>query len=70
MRSSEETTKVVRAAVRAATWAPSIHNSQPWSFAVSGEEISLRTDADRRLDVSDPAGRQICSSFSSARSLT
>ncbi|WP_083974753.1 Acg family FMN-binding oxidoreductase [Herbidospora daliensis] len=52
--------------VEAATWAPSIHNSQPWSFAIAGEEISLRSDPDRRLPVSDPQGRQLTISCGAA----
>ncbi|NAS24527.1 CBS domain-containing protein [Herbidospora sp. NEAU-GS84] len=52
--------------VEAATWAPSIHNSQPWSFAIAGKEISLRADADRRLPVSDPQGRQLTISCGAA----
>src|SRR5690606_40952824 len=47
----------VEAAVEAARWAPSVHNTQPWPFAVTGEEISLRADADRRLRVADDEGR-------------
>ncbi|WP_285591452.1 nitroreductase family protein, partial [Herbidospora sp. NBRC 101105] len=42
----------LEAVVEAATWAPSIHNTQPWSFAIAGEEISLRADMDRRLPYS------------------
>jgi nitroreductase len=47
----------VRRLLIAAGQASSVHNTQPWRFAVSGEEISLRTDPDRRLRVSDPRGR-------------
>ncbi|GLX95517.1 CBS domain-containing protein [Herbidospora sp. NBRC 101105] len=56
----------LEAVVEAATWAPSIHNSQPWSFAIDGEEICLRSDADRRLPVSDPQGRQLTISCGAA----
>ncbi|MFI9846876.1 hypothetical protein ACIHFD_58355 [Nonomuraea sp. NPDC051941] len=35
-----------------------MHNTQPWTFAVSGEEISVRADANRKLRFSDPEGRQ------------
>ncbi|MEV5891364.1 nitroreductase family protein [Nonomuraea fuscirosea] len=38
----------MEAAVEAARWAPSVHNTQPWTFSVSGEEISLKADTDRR----------------------
>ena len=36
MRAVEEIDGVVQTAVEAAVWAPSVHNTQPWSFAVSG----------------------------------
>ncbi|TMR93615.1 Acg family FMN-binding oxidoreductase [Nonomuraea basaltis] len=65
-RTAEEHAFVIHAALEAATWAPSVHNSQPWSFAVSGEEISVRADADRKLRFSDPAGRQLLISCGAA----
>ncbi|MFI9846615.1 Acg family FMN-binding oxidoreductase [Nonomuraea sp. NPDC051941] len=46
-------------AVEAARWAPSIHNAQPWAFSISEQEISLRADTDRKLRVSDVAGREL-----------
>ncbi|MGW0801519.1 nitroreductase family protein [Nonomuraea sp. NPDC002799] len=39
--------QVLDAVVEAGRWAPSVHNTQPWTFAVSGEEISLRADTIR-----------------------
>ncbi|MEO3867633.1 nitroreductase family protein [Nonomuraea sp. B12E4] len=54
------------AAVEAGRWAPSVHNTQPWAFAVSGEEISLRADTSRQLPVSDPAGRELLISCGAA----
>jgi nitroreductase len=41
--------QVLDAAVEAARWAPSVHNTQPWSFSVSEREIALRADTDRQL---------------------
>ncbi|GII87884.1 hypothetical protein Ssi03_58740 [Sphaerisporangium siamense] len=55
MRTKEE----LRAAVEAAVWAPSPHNTQPWSFALEEGEISLRSDTDRLLRVADAAGREL-----------
>ncbi|GGO24828.1 NAD(P)H nitroreductase [Microbispora rosea subsp. aerata] len=57
-RTSERIERAAKAAVEAALWAPSIHNTQPWSFGVCGDEICLRADPERKLRISDPAGRQ------------
>ncbi|MFD1538608.1 Acg family FMN-binding oxidoreductase [Nonomuraea guangzhouensis] len=63
---TETREQAVKSALEAARWAPSVHNTQPWSFAVSGEEISLRADVDRKLRVSDTAGRQLLISCGAA----
>ncbi|PZG07371.1 Acg family FMN-binding oxidoreductase [Nonomuraea aridisoli] len=60
------TAEAVRAALEAAGWAPSVHNSQPWAFAVAGEEISLRADTGRGLRFADPDGRQLLISCGAA----
>ncbi|MBB2947558.1 nitroreductase [Actinoplanes lutulentus] len=44
--------------VRAATTAPSLHNSQPWLFRVDPPAIEVVADAARRLPVIDPDGRE------------
>jgi hypothetical protein len=44
-------------AVEAATLAPSMHNSQPWRFHVSANEIEIHVDPARQLSVSDADGR-------------
>lgn len=44
--------------LRAATAAPSLHNSQPWRFRLRGTVIDVYADPDRRLAVLDPAGRE------------
>jgi hypothetical protein len=49
---------VRRAAVRA-TLAPSIHNTQPWRFLLSGTSLEIHADWSRRLRVLDPRGRQL-----------
>jgi len=55
-----------RSAVEDATWAPSVHNTQPWLFSRQDDRISLRADVDRRLDVADPAGREMLISCGAA----
>ncbi len=44
--------------LRAALRAPSLHNSQPWSFRVDADRIELHLDRDRLLPVCDPDGRE------------
>ncbi|GAA0559155.1 NAD(P)H nitroreductase [Paractinoplanes ferrugineus] len=44
-------------AARAAQHAPSVFNTQPWSWRITGETLSLYADADRRLDTVDPDSR-------------
>jgi hypothetical protein len=49
--------EVFTAAVGAAVWAPSIHNSQPWRFRRSAEGVDVLLDEARRPAVCDPDGR-------------
>ena len=58
--------EVARFAVGAAVWSPSVHNTQPWRFRAQPGEISLYADADRRLAVADPAGREMMISCGAA----
>ena len=46
-------------AVLAAGAAPSVHNSQPWLFSVTGDHLLLSADPDRALWVCDPAARAL-----------
>jgi len=48
-----------RAVVHAATLAPSVHNSQPWSFTKDDGGLDLYADGARRLPVLDPEGRLV-----------
>jgi nitroreductase len=45
--------------VATATLAPSLHNSQPWQFAIRGEDVEIYADHRRQLDVLDPDGREL-----------
>lgn len=44
--------------VRAATAAPSLHNSQPWRFRELPDRIELHFEPKRALPVADPNGRE------------
>lgn len=54
------------ACVEAATAAPSIHNSQPWRFRLRDGGIDVLADWQRRLEVIDPAGRELVISVGAA----
>ena len=53
--------EVVAAMLRAATMAPSMHNTQPWRFAVrpASQDIELYADPERALRRSDSRGRAV-----------
>lgn len=52
--------------VAAACRAPSIHNTQPWSWRVEGSTVELYADQDRRLPQADPHGRDLLISCGAA----
>lgn len=50
----------LRQIVAAATAAPSIHNTQPWQFALNASKVlEVRADPDRALWVADPRARAL-----------
>lgn len=55
-----------RFAVRYAVLAPSSHNTQPWKFAVIGDELSIIADRSRGLPVVDPFDRELMISCGAA----
>lgn len=46
-------------AARQASYAPSIHNTQPWRFVIDGDALELWADRSRQLAVLDPTERQL-----------
>ncbi len=60
------TRRRVRAAVRDATRAASVHNSQPWRFLVAPDRVELRGDGSARPRVIDPDGRWWIASIGAA----
>ncbi len=52
--------------VATAMAAPSIHNSQPWRFRIRAGGIDVFADQRRRLEVIDPAGRELLVSVGAA----
>lgn len=56
----------VRQAIELAGRAPSIHNSQPWTFVVSGQRIDLYADEKRWLPVTDADKRDLLLSCGAA----
>lgn len=51
--------RLLRRAAERAMRAPSIHNSQPWRFALTGDRLEIHADKSRQLRVLDPRGRQL-----------
>jgi hypothetical protein len=54
------------AIVATAARAPSVHNTQPWRFRLSGSVLELHADPTRRLDRTDPRGREMLISCGAA----
>ncbi|WP_067537082.1 Acg family FMN-binding oxidoreductase [Nocardia crassostreae] len=51
--------RTIRAALRRAARAPSVHNTQPWRWVLAADKLQLHTDPDRLLASADPNGRQM-----------
>jgi nitroreductase len=49
-----------------ATLAPSLHNSQPWRFALHESAVEIYADRSRQLTFLDPAGRELLISVGAA----
>lgn len=55
-----------RSFVAVAVRAPSVHNTQPWRWAIGHETVHLYADLERRLSVTDPGGRDLMLSCGAA----
>jgi nitroreductase len=64
--SAQTETAGLAAAARTAGFAPSIHNTQPWRWRVSGPTLELWAVRDRQLAVTDPEGRMLAVSCGAA----
>src|SRR5690242_3539894 len=51
--------------IEVAARAPSVHNTQPWRFTVTGQAVELYADTERQL-LEDPAGREMIISCGAA----
>jgi len=65
MSAETEAGGLAMAAVTAG-FAPSIHNTQPWRWRVSGSTLELWAARDRQLPVTDPVGRMLVLSCGTA----
>ena len=56
---ADEVARALRRGAVLARLAPSVHNTQPWSFVLTRDAVLVRADWSRRLDVLDLTGRQL-----------
>src|SRR5690348_15357341 len=69
MDAEPDITKIRTGLVAAAEFAglaPSIHNTQPWRWRVTGSTLELRAVRDRQLERSDPEGHLLLISCGAA----
>ena len=57
---------ILEAAARASLRAPSVFNTQPWTWRISGAAMTLEVDPERRLPATDPEGRLLLISCGTA----
>ncbi|OJF12323.1 Acg family FMN-binding oxidoreductase [Couchioplanes caeruleus] len=58
--------EALAAAARTALHAPSVFNTQPWRWRISGDTMTLHADRSRALPVTDPDGRLLLLSCGAA----
>jgi len=51
--------RTFRRVVDIARRAPSVHNTQPWTWSIHGDALELYADRTRALEASDPEGRNL-----------
>jgi nitroreductase len=61
-----ESTRLLESAAEAALHAPSVFNTQPWRWRVTGDTLELYADLDRQLATTDPTGRLLLLSCGTA----
>lgn len=57
---------ILRHAAERAVLAPSVHNTQPWTFVLHPDALEIHADPSRQLTVLDPRGRQLMISIGCA----
>jgi hypothetical protein len=62
----EESEEKLRFLLNYAVLAPSSHNTQPWLWEITGNEISLRVDRSREMPALDASGRELILSCGAA----
>ena len=61
-----ETSRLLESAADVALHAPSVFNTQPWRWRVTGDTLELHADPDRQLASTDPDGRLLLLSCGTA----
>ncbi|MET0765926.1 MAG: hypothetical protein ABWY29_13760 [Blastococcus sp.] len=65
-RPADRIARALEDAVDLGRLAPSVHNTQPWTFALHPGRLEIRVDRSRQLPVLDPDGRELVQSVGAA----